>query len=66
MAVSAQAIVVSIVLEAAATLLLGAFLASLLRPARARPRAAAIPAVSTNGVSPGRRMAAPSVTRQAR
>ena len=55
MAVSAQAIVVSIVVEAAATLLLGAFLAGLLRPARERPRAAAIPAVSTNGVSPGRR-----------
>jgi len=48
-----QAIVISIVLEVAATLLLGAFLVGLIRSARKRRPAATTVPVSTNGASPG-------------
>jgi hypothetical protein len=61
-----QAIVVSIVLEVAATLLLGTFLAGLLRPARERRRAEANPrSLDQRRLPPGRRMAAPVGHRQA-
>ena len=61
-----QAIVISIVLEVAATLLLGAFLVELLHPGRERRRTAAALAVSTNGASTGRPMAAPVGHRKVR
>jgi hypothetical protein len=60
-----QAIVISIVLEVAATFLLGAFLAGLIRSARKRrPPATTVP-VSTNGASPGRPLPVPVVHREA-
>jgi hypothetical protein len=61
-----QAIVISIVLEVSAALMLGAFLVELLRPGRERRRTAAALAVSTDGASTGRPMAAPVVHRKVR